>query len=128
MLQREWRQKGCDGHIKGGMPSSIPILYQYVSWSSTAMIRCKTTAFLHPHHLVGTTTEFKHQVSQMVLARYHITPSRTSGSVIAEPIKCSVKRSGDVIYPQLRYIGSGHETRGGGGCPDPPPPPFLYEQ
>ena len=32
---------------------------------------------------------------------------------------CLCKRSGDVIHPQLRCIGSGHETRilcpGGGG-------------
>ena len=51
---------GCDGHIKGGMPSSVPIQYQYVSWASMAVIRCETTAFIHPHHLVGTAAQFQH--------------------------------------------------------------------
>ena len=53
--------------------------------SSTAVIRYKTTAFLHPHHLVGMVTIPAIDLSGDCSKRPHL-PSLASGSVIAEPI------------------------------------------
>ena len=47
------RQRGCYGHIEGCMPSSVPIQCKYASWSSMAVIRCKTTHCLSPPSAPG---------------------------------------------------------------------------